>query len=168
LPRPGPAVRSAAIAVVGKLGPRLPALLQAALNDGDTRVQANAVEAAAASGHESVVDALLEKLSSPDNRVQANAIKALLKLGVREAAEAMLRMMAHPNRMHRISALWLVERMGLFTLAERVTGMAGQDPDPAVREKAALLAKTLPAPVSNDTWAGTSAGRAPSREATVS
>lgn len=144
---PSSAVRSAAVAAVGQLGTAVSRrLLHNALGDQDTRVQANAVEAIAASGHESAVDELLAKLSSPDNRVQANAVKALLKLGVREAAETLLKMLRHDNRMHRISALWLVERMGLFTLAARVSGMADDDPDPSVRQRASALTSHLPAP----------------------
>ncbi|HOA74308.1 MAG TPA: HEAT repeat domain-containing protein [Phycisphaerae bacterium] len=143
---PTPAVRSAAVAAMGPLETAVSRrLLRGALDDVDTRVQANAVEAIAATGNESMVDDLLSKLSSPDNRVQANAVKALLKLGVREAAETLLRMLRHENRMHRISALWLVERMGLFTLASRVTAMAGEDPDPLVRRRASVLTQELPA-----------------------
>jgi HEAT repeat protein len=134
-------IRSAAVAALAPLkNPISRRLLNRALNDPDLRVQANAVEAVAASGHEAVAEQLMSKLSSPDNRVQANAVKALLKLGVREAAETLLKMLAHPNRMHRISALWLVERMGLFTLVSRVAGMATEDPDPAVRKRAHVLA----------------------------
>jgi hypothetical protein len=146
-----PEVRSAAVAVIAPLKNAVSRrLVRTALNDADLRVQANAVEAVAAAGHENVVDDLMEKLSSPDNRVQANAVKALLRLGVREAAETLLRMLQDEHRTHRISALWLIERMGLFTLANRVAGMSDADPDPTVRKRATQLSSQLIVPVSFD------------------
>jgi len=135
-----PEVRSAAVAVLGQVpGPVSKRLLKRALQDGDTRVQANAVEAVERTGDPDIVTELLPMLASPDNRVRANAVKALLKLGVREAALALLRMLDSPDRTQRISALWLIDHMGLFTLASRVMRLAECDQDKVVRSRAKNL-----------------------------
>lgn len=137
-------VRGTAIQTLGQLpGNVSRRLLQGALADTDRRVKANAVEAIGQTGDPDAIDDLVPMLASPDNRTRANAVKALLKLGVREAAETLLRMLSDGQRAHRISALWLIDRMGLFTLATRVVGLAREDPDMAVRDRARDLVHRL-------------------------
>ena len=139
-----PEVRSAVVAVLGPTGSAAGRrVVHDALNDRDVRVQANAVEAAEQLPGESVVKALMPKLTSPDNRVRANAVKALLKLGVREAAETLFHMLADSSRAQRVSALWLIDHMGLMTLLTRVMTMADDDDDDRVRERAKALADKL-------------------------
>jgi len=154
-----PQVRSAATSALAALpNATSKRILQNALHDPDTRVQANAVEAVENSGDTTIsVTELLPMLGSADNRVRANAVKALLKLGVREAAETLLQMLADNDRTKRISALWLVDKMGLFTLIERISKMATNDTDIQVRERAQTL-------VTNLGWQETTTSTAAPRE----
>jgi HEAT repeat protein len=136
---PHPEVRSAAVMALGQVpGSASKRILQQAMVDPDSRVQANAVEAADDGGH-AATQSLLPRLASSDNRVRANAVKALLKLGVREAAETLLHMLQHPDPRHRASALWLVEKMGLTVLTHRLVQMAAGDQDPQLRTRAGAL-----------------------------
>lgn len=143
-------VRSTAVAALGTLpSPTSRRLLNNALSDQDTRVQANAIEAVEKIGGSSAIGSeLLPMLKSPDNRVRANAVRALLKLGVRDAAEALLSMMLDKDRAQRLSALWLIENMGLFNLAKRVSQMASVDADAQVRVRARGLIEQLTLPAS--------------------
>jgi HEAT repeat protein len=87
---PDPAVRSSAIAALGRLRtPIAQRILRRALQDPDARVQANALEAVdqrvdqrvdqlEMEGYEAL---LADKLESPSSRVRAGAIRALLERG---------------------------------------------------------------------------------------
>ncbi len=130
-------IRSMAIPLLGILdtsaGRRI---IQAALSEPDTRVQANAVEAMEASLSPDKIERISPKLKSDDNRVRANAVKAMLKLGVREAAEELLDMLKSEDCQDRISALWVVERMQLGGVLERLKVVAQSDQDQRVRNRA--------------------------------
>lgn len=127
-------VRSHAVALLAEVdGAAVVRILRQALNDPNSRVQANAIEVldrVAASPN------LAAKLESDSSRVRANAIKSMLPRCHRDAAVALIEMLKDESPSRRLSALWVVERLGLTSLSERVAKLAEHDPEDSVRSRA--------------------------------
>ncbi len=121
-------------------------LIRRALEDEDSRVQANAVESFAKSSraqdapHEAATQ-LRQMTNAKSNRVRANAIMALLQMRVRDGAESLLKMLDSPSSGHRTSALWVVEHLNLALMMERLMKLAENDPDARVQRRAQRIAE---------------------------
>ena len=138
-----PMVRSTAASALGSIpNPTSQRLLRECLNDPDSRVRANAVEALE---RISATDepGIWERLDDEDNRTRANAAKALLKLGVREAAETLCRMLRDADAEQRKSALWVVGELRLASLVRRIQHLAEADPESEVRQQAQQVLGSL-------------------------
>jgi len=108
-------VRSCAVAALGQIRREDSQFCNrrviAALNDPDSRVRANAVEAVERRNIRTADDLIDRLTHSNNNRVRANAIKAQLTWKV-ESARGAIRDMLHDQRpRHRRSARWLWEQL---------------------------------------------------------
>lgn len=137
-------VRSLAVAMLAELpGPLSEGILRTAANDGDLRVQANAIEAADILNVPDRVTYTKPKLESPNSRLRANAIKSLLRTDLRQAGAALLGMLEDESGARRLSALWVVQRLELRSVLRRVASLSQSDPDGRVRERAKRLMRDL-------------------------
>lgn len=140
-------LRSMAVRLLGMFGDaKSHRLIRRALDDTDSRVQANAVESYAKSSqaHSAPTEAatqLRQMVNAKSNRVRANAIMALLQMRVRDGAESLLKMLNSPSSGHRTSALWVVEHLNLALMMERLMTLAESDPDIRVKRRAQRIAE---------------------------
>lgn len=140
-------IASAAVRGLGSAGGEaVRAALQAALQDPDARVRANAVEALEELDASPQATPRLHHMARQDaNRPRANAIKLLLRMDVAVALEALRTMLADTRPEHRRSALWLVEKMGIVDVARQVADAAVADPDPRLKQRAGRVMRQLTA-----------------------
>lgn len=117
--------------------------LAGCLDDPDSRVQANAVEALAKAGADA--SCVRDKLLSEHNRVRANAIKWLLETSDAEAEMALASMLTDNRPAHRISALWVVKTLGHAAAGPILDRLAVSDAAPKVRARAATILRGLAA-----------------------
>ncbi len=137
-----PVLRSMAVRLLGSIADaKSVRLIRKALDDDDSRVQANAVESFAKCGQEDAATHLRKMVKANHNRVRANAIMALLQMRVRDGAEALIKMLQSPTSGHRTSALWVVEHLNLGMMVERITHLAENDPDTRVQKRAQRMAE---------------------------
>ena len=140
-------VRSAALTALGHTpGPINRRLLLEALQDHDTRVQANAIEVLDRLGYDHELAALECRRNEANNRVRANLGRAFLRFRPRTGAEILEAMLASPDRSCRISALWVIRDRGpaaagpvVAGLTNRLQDMARTEPDPQIRRRAATV-----------------------------
>ena len=135
-------VRSAAVVALGEVdtfGAR--STLARCLHDSDSRVQANAVEALAASGGDP--SGVLDKAGSENNRVRGNAILWLLQAHHAQGDMALASMLTDGRTPHRISALWVVRKLRHAPAAAILDRMALNDMDAKVRARAATVLREL-------------------------
>lgn len=139
-------IRASIIIMLGKLGnPTLRSIFLKALQDKNSRVRANAVEAISGilQGKE-LLQVLSHCTRDRNNRVQANALRALILLGVRQAEPLVHEMAHHQNPNFRRSAAWLLGEVGCqmqngHNWLESLT----QDGDQNVLYRASLAIKKL-------------------------
>ncbi|GJM26614.1 MAG: hypothetical protein DHS20C16_30290 [Phycisphaerae bacterium] len=140
-------LRSLAVRMLAGLGDaKSVRLIRRALEDEDSRVQANAVESFAkcsrAQGSQKDAAVQLRQMTdAKSNRVRANAIMALLQMRVRDGAESLIKMLNSPSSGHRTSALWVVEHLNLALMMERLMKLAESDPDVRVQRRAKRIAE---------------------------
>ncbi|NLF29927.1 MAG: hypothetical protein GX591_03465 [Planctomycetes bacterium] len=135
-------VRSASAAALGGAeGADVRRTLARCLDDGDMRVQANAVEAMARLGGDP--SAVLDKLDSPNNRVRANTIKWLLEAAHPQGPMALAAMLADSRPAHRISALWVVQTLAYQPAVGLLRRLALSDGDTKVRSRMATVLRDL-------------------------
>ena len=140
-------VRSAALTALERTPtPIKRRLLLEAVQDHDTRVQANAIEALDRLGFDHELAGLEHRLSEANNRVRGNLGRAFLRFQPEKGAEVLQAMLTSPDRSHRISGLWVVGDRGLAVggspaagLRNRVEAMTRTEPDPQIRRRAAAL-----------------------------
>jgi hypothetical protein len=144
---PNAVLRSLAVRLLGSIGDaKSHRLIRRALDDEDSRVQANAVESFAQSsrthgGSKDAATQLRQMVDAKSNRVRANAIMALLQMRVRDGAESLIKMLNSPSSGHRTSALWVVEHLNLALMMERLMKLADSDPDMRVQRRAKRIAE---------------------------
>lgn len=139
-----PKVRSAAILTVAESrNPAVESIIVEALDDPDSRVQANAVEALEIINPPDLLERLESKLSSPNNRIRANAIKAILKPQFIAALQALSSMLNHPEPLFRRSALWVIKQISPQMMTAHIEKLAENDPEEEVRLMAKETLKML-------------------------
>ncbi|MFG0329378.1 MAG: HEAT repeat domain-containing protein [Phycisphaerales bacterium] len=119
-------------------------LIEAALEHGDPRARANAVEALARRGEPLAASrgsALTAK--SQHHRVRANTIVALAKTDPRAAARQLAALLKDDRPMHRVAGLWAVERLGASECAAEVARIVARDFNLEVRRRAGRTARRL-------------------------
>ena len=145
----GVTVRSCAVAALGYARKAAPTasdeLLVAALQDTDTRVQANAVEAIERRDVRSVDKEIEQFTSSDNNRVRANAIKAQLNWRVESARVAIREMLTDDRPNHRRSALWVSQQFeeGHEEPSSDIATEVGISLNPAVGTDVAVAANVV-------------------------
>ncbi len=119
------------------------------LGDDDQRIRANAIEAMSRLRGS---DLRLDRFASDDRpRIRANAVLHACRYAepkpggaLAEAAMLQLDAMLHDDRPeHRVSALWVARRIRPVELSMEIAGMARQDPDAMVRDRARRCAGRL-------------------------
>lgn len=143
---PQDSIRASIIILLGKLrNPTLRSIFLKALQDKNSRVRANAVEAISGilRGRD-LLQVLSHCTKDRNNRVRANALRGLILMGVRQAEPLVHEMAHHSNPNFRRSAAWVLGEVGVHmeasqTWLERLT----QDDDQNVLYRAALAAKKL-------------------------
>lgn len=84
-------------------------LLTEALQQADTRVQANVIEAMDRLGFDHELSALVDRLDDPDNRTRANVVRAFLRIEPDKGRAALRAMLESEDRSIRISGLWVAK-----------------------------------------------------------
>ena len=117
--------------------------IRAAMDSGDSRVRANAIEAMRERGESIDAERLGRMVREESNRPRANAIAVLMEGNGPAGVDALDRMLRDPDPMHRRSALWLAGAAGVTDVSAVVAEMAVSDPDGAVRDKAAAVTRRM-------------------------
>ena len=104
-------VRSKAALLVGKSTKDVKWVSQQ-MNETDSRVRANALEALWGVESEDCRQVFLDALNDPANRVVGNGILGLYLLGVPAAINSVLTMIAHSDEVFRRTGIWLMGEMG--------------------------------------------------------
>lgn len=118
--------------------------LRAALGHSDGRVRADALSALAKGPHGADVR-LAGFFDDPTPRVRANALRAAWRCADPSCKGHLSRLLEDPRPAHRLSGLWVAEVCADVDEASKVAQLAGQDPDPDVRRRAARCAARLQA-----------------------
>jgi len=105
------------------------------LQDEDTRVRANAIDALDIVDDQNVLDRLTELTRSSNSRERANAIKKLWEQGYRDFEISLVRMLHEPDEWTRASAVWVLGEIEAPHLQELIDESL-KDPSPVVRENA--------------------------------
>ncbi|NLX07098.1 MAG: hypothetical protein GXY33_18335 [Phycisphaerae bacterium] len=113
--------------------------LLAALDDADPRVQSNAIEALEMVDPDNIHQIAEPKTQSPHHRVRATAIRAVLKYHGTAALTELSAMLDHHDPAFRLSALWAVRQTLPQLLIEKVSRLAGTDPDAKTQHTAAEI-----------------------------
>ena len=108
---PDARVRSKAALLVGR-STHNARWVEEALNEGDSRVRANAVESLWDVDSEGIRGLLWNALSDPDNRVLGNALLGLYRVGDAAVIEHIFLMAQDPRDLHRSTAAWVMGRTG--------------------------------------------------------
>ncbi len=144
---PAARVRSAAVQFLGGSDRfELQQQLRAALDDDDSRVQANAIETIDKAAWPDRVSLIAPKLDSENNRVRGNAALALVRAGDPRAAHVLTEMLEDPRAEHRITAIWAVKQLGTDAWLDRLVQVGQNDPAATVRRQAQAAQKDKQAP----------------------
>jgi len=111
LHHPNPQVRSKAALLVGK-STKDPKWVSQRMNESDSRIRANAIEALWGMESEDCRQIFLDALNDPANRVVGNGVLGLYLLGATEAIGSILTMLAHSDDGFRRTGFWLVGESG--------------------------------------------------------
>ena len=141
-------VRSKATLMLGEIVARVhderaEARLEAALEDGDARVRANAVEVLQVSGRRDVGPLLRARGRLGRNRERANAIRASHVMGLGEVESPLFEMLRDGRDPHRLSAVWAVEQTGQWRLLDEVVRLARSDTNLRVRRSALAAVRRM-------------------------
>ncbi len=131
------AAASAAAALATADTPHTRDALANAQRHEDSRVRANAIEAAPPT----TIDAAL--CADEANRPRANAVAALLDAHHDSAMDQLDAMLEDQRPRHRASALWVSASRQIVEVAPRVADLAAADPDSGVRRRAVRAFKDL-------------------------
>lgn len=141
---PDERVRVAALAAAGRMGGATARRIsERALEDRSPLVRQAAVEALAVAAGDRAATMLEARCEDESPSVRAAAIRVLLMRRAPQAAQALLKTLRHPNAEHRMAALSVVERLRLSVLEAHVAIIAGRDPDPRVRSRAARIMQSF-------------------------
>lgn len=106
-----PQVRSKAALLVGKTTQDVKWVSQR-MNETDSRIRANAVEALWGLESEECRQVFLEALEDPANRVVGNGVLGLYRLGVPSAVGSMVSMVNHPDDGFKKTGFWVIGESG--------------------------------------------------------
>ena len=106
-----PRVRSKVVLTIGRLVQNT-SWLREQLQDPNSRVRANAIEALWEVQVEGAEELLLRAAFDSNNRVIGNAAYGLYKLGNPKAVPILYSLLRHPDPLFRISGLWVVTQLG--------------------------------------------------------
>jgi hypothetical protein len=141
---PAGRVRSAAVQFLGCSGrSELRQQLRAALDDEDSRVQANAIETVEKAQWPDRVQLIAPKLDSDNNRVRGNAALALVRAGDDRGAGVLTEMLGDSRDEQRITAIWAIRQIGGGAWLDRLAELAEGDPAETVRRLAQSVHKDL-------------------------
>ena len=141
-------VRSKATLCLGEIvttlsDERAQSCLESALEDGDARVRANAVEVLELTGRRDVTALLRARARLGRNRERANAIKATHAMALGEVESPLFDMLRDGRDPHRLSALWAVEQTGQWRLLDEVVRLARGDANVRVRRSALATVRRM-------------------------
>ena len=141
-------VRSKATLCLGEIvtsvgDERAEARLEAALEDGDARVRANAIEVLQLTGRRDVATLLRARGRLGRNRERANAIKATHTMALGEVDAPLFDMLRDGRDPHRLSAVWAVEQTGRWRLLDEVVRLARADANGLVRRSALATVRRM-------------------------
>ena len=117
--------------------------LERALEDGDARVRANAVEVLELTGRRDVLPLLRARGRLGRNRERANALKATHAMGLGEVEPPLFDMLRDGRDPHRLSAVWAVEQTGQWRLLDEVVRLARADANARVRRSALATVRRM-------------------------
>jgi HEAT repeat protein len=141
---PNPKLRSKAVVLVGQLPNATPdTLVERLLNDGDSRVRANAIEVLEAKKNTAFLPVLAQRARAANSRERANAIKALNSMKVGAAANQLNIMLKDDRPDHRISALWTLRHVGWWNLLSEVGRIAREDSNVKVKRYALAVLRSV-------------------------
>ena len=126
-----PQVRSKAALLVGKSTQDAKWVSQR-MNEPDSRIRANALEALWGLDSEDCRQVFLEALDDPANRVVGNGVLGLYLLGVPTALASILTMISHPEDGFRKTGIWLMGETGDLRFLH-VLARLMKDCEPALR-----------------------------------
>ena len=143
-----PKVRSKATLCLGEIvtsvsDERAEHQLERALEDGDDRVRANAVEVLELTGRRDVVPLLRARGRLGRNRERANALKATHAMSLGEVESPLFDMLRDGRDPHRLSAVWAVEQTGQWRLLDEVVRLARTDANVRVRRSALATVRRM-------------------------
>ncbi|MFH1760564.1 MAG: HEAT repeat domain-containing protein, partial [bacterium] len=84
------------------------------IEDNNTRVRANTVEALESLENKNLTRVFLRFRKSQNNRVRGNIIKALFTLGELDLFSDLLEMLSHKDSLMRATAVWVIGEIGGF------------------------------------------------------
>jgi hypothetical protein len=111
LPTDNPYVRSKVVLMIGRSGRSL-AWIEKRLEEADTRVRANAIEAIWGIDTAGARELLQEATRESNNRVVGNALVGLYRLGEISPLAELIRMAGHDNATFRRTAAWAMGETG--------------------------------------------------------
>ena len=139
-------VKSKVTLMLGSLSDKL-MFVKTALQDGDSRVRANALEAIWDEDVPEVKKVFASHLNEKDNRARANAAMGLHQMGDERGFDTLMEMIHDKEKMMRASAAWAFGEVKEVKAINRLQTLQANDPEEIVRKNATIALEKMDAPL---------------------